>query len=169
MKKRKIKPCPCCSNKKIIYKEEFNTGLIHFDALVRCDKCNLVMKGKTLRSAIIRWNKRPDNPSDCIFAEGNKGGDYVKIAVEERREDEDQILLEVGHCCVVSMRHSIPVSVLTGILGGFRDEGYIDLDSPIDLYNKLPWSKEYNKKLVSKIEKIDFWGNRRNIIGELNE
>lgn len=64
-----------------------------------------------------------DGHFDDFFAEGNNGGDYLKLEVVKRSRAEDLIQIEVGSSCVVRCRAIVPVSALTTILAHVLGDG----------------------------------------------
>jgi hypothetical protein len=94
--------------------------------------------------------KKSKHLLDSIRLEGNKGGDYIEI---HERED-GRIHLKVGHNCLVTIDHIVPVEFLTLILGGMTMS-----HNPVDLLSKLEkkygihvWDAKYMAQLVSQIE-----------------
>jgi len=74
--------------------------------------------------------------------EGNGGADYIRL----EQVSEDELILEVGACCVVTCRHKVPVEFLTQLLsqmGIERGKEYINFDH-----------EEFNAELLSKIERV---------------
>lgn len=47
-----------------------------------------------------------------IEVRGNNGGDFFRID----HIGDDEVFIEVGHCCVVCQRVEIPISLLTYVL-----------------------------------------------------
>lgn len=87
--------------------------------------------------------KKQTQPKEVEFyAEGNRGGDYLKILFTQ---GSDELVVEVGHQCVISISHRIPVAVLTTVLTDWRDRGM-----------KLPevWSEELTKQLEDRIKPL---------------
>lgn len=77
-----------------------------------------------------------------MIIEGNKGGDYLKIDLSN--DQTSDVILEVGHCCVRSVEHRIPVEVLTAIITKWflSDE------------RELPWDKDFNDALLARIKPL---------------
>ena len=82
-----------------------------------------------------------------IYLEGNKGGDYFQL---KHVDGEDTVELEVGHCCVKSINHKVPVEFLTSALTE------ISLEYGIRGFLKKYWGEENFKKmkLHNKIRKL---------------
>lgn len=79
-----------------------------------------------------------------IYIEGNKGGDYLRIALIK----DNIVQLEIGHCCIVTISHEIPVEILTSILSKATDYGHFE-----DL--ELEWDDEFSQKLKAQVKKIN--------------
>ena len=88
-----------------------------------------------------------------VYVSGNNGGDYLRIV----DLGDDEVYLEVGHCCVVFHRKVVPVAVLTALLAEKLDGV------------ELPWSDDLNESLLSRMreptkkdqDKIDVAYDRR--------
>jgi len=66
----------------------------------------------------------PVYPQDHNFIadvefQGNNGGDYVKISQTVGQSKESCLNIEVGHCCVVTLRAVVPVEFLTSLITKF--------------------------------------------------
>jgi hypothetical protein len=92
-------------------------------------------------------NKRPTKngrqpPPAIVTSTGNHGGDYLRIS-----EIQPGLLdLEIGHQCVVMIKHAIPVEILTAVLS----EAFADGPEKAD----LPWDDAYNESLRNKVTKF---------------
>ena len=71
-------------------------------------------------------------------AEGNKGGDYLRL----RLVKENLVDVEVGHCCVVTVRKRMPVEILTAIISTWQSFD-------------LPWEDEVNDALLSQVSETE--------------
>lgn len=69
-----------------------------------------------------------------IEVQGNKGGDYLKI--EPRGGN--LVYVEVGHCCVVTVKQEMPVEILTAVLTQWEEI-------------ELPWSDTLNDSLLKQV------------------
>ena len=79
-----------------------------------------------------------------IFAEGNKGGDFIEITCLEN----DRVYLRVGSCCVTTIDSVVPVEFLTGVLTEVMLEHDNNIYSVIDSFG---WSQEYKDELKEKV------------------
>jgi len=50
---------------------------------------------------------------------GNKGGDYITITQTKAQAQRSCFFIEVGHCCVVTLRAVVPVEFLTSLITKF--------------------------------------------------
>jgi hypothetical protein len=91
-------------------------------------------KGKTFFNAVA-----DELEHRVIRGEDNKGGDYITIVAIPNCQND--LLIEVGHQCVVFVRHRVPVAMLTAILAEH-------LKSDAD----LPWSNDFNAVLRSRFQ-----------------
>lgn len=80
-----------------------------------------------------------------FYVEGNKGGDYLRLEAEEHALDEGPVKLEVGHGCVVIMRVTLPVEVLTGAFAQMGFEGILEA------FSKVQWPREYMVSLAHQV------------------
>lgn len=82
-----------------------------------------------------------------VFADGNNGGDYVKIIDLE----DGTVILESGSCCVNSISAIVPVEFLSAILSKTMMEHNQDIESVIDSFE---WSKEFKAELKAKVKEV---------------
>lgn len=81
-----------------------------------------------------------------FYAEGNKGGDYLKIT----KLKDNLVELEIGHCCVVSLHKIVPVEFLTGTLTNIEiyDGG---VENAIE---KIGWDRVFTTGLCSQVMEL---------------
>lgn len=90
--------------------------------------------------------KKKEQFNGFVFAEGNNGGDFVRI---ENLED-GIVHLSVGSCCVITMDKVVPVEFITGILTQKMLEHNGDINSIIDSFG---WDQNYKDELKKKVRK----------------
>lgn len=82
---------------------------------------------------------------------GNNGGDYFHI--EEIKDG--RVFLEIGHCCVVSTKHIIPIELLTAVLTQVGIECAVtnEKDVCVEMAKKYCWigNEKYQNELIAKI------------------
>lgn len=79
-----------------------------------------------------------------IFAEGNKGGDFIEMTLLEN----GRVYLRVGSCCVTTIDSVVPVEFLTGVLTEAMLSNGNSIHTVID---SLIWSQEYKDELKEKV------------------
>lgn len=78
-----------------------------------------------------------------FYAEGNNGGDNISIVLL----DDDRVILKVGHCCVYTIDHIVPVEFLTAALTRAVDhEGGI-----AGFIESIGWNTYYTRRLIGKV------------------
>lgn len=88
-------------------------------------------------------------PTKEVYIEGNKGGDYLKITPLEG----NLLRLEVGNCCVITVRHIVPVEFLTILLT--EATMYKDIKEIITEYwGKNPANAEFAKSLAEQVKPV---------------
>ena len=94
----------------------------------------------------MHWNPTSKSLRNLgeVYIEGNKGGDYLRIA----HIKDNMVRLEIGHCCVVTISHEIPVEILTSLL--CKATNYGDFENV-----ELPWDDEFSQKLKAQVRKIN--------------
>lgn len=58
---------------------------------------------------------------DHIEVEGARGGSFVRI---DKTDREGIVDIEVGHSCVITVRHELPVTWLAALLTHAKDIGF---------------------------------------------
>ena len=105
-----------------------------------------------------------DKNHEMIHLEGNNGGDYVTISQSKAQGKRSCFFIEVGHCCVVTLRAVVPVEFLTSLLSKFMLMGSDGMGRSTD--DKLSdfarevfidCSKDYTDDKLSKIVERGFW------------
>lgn len=82
-----------------------------------------------------------------FYAEGNNGGNYVKIRdVKSDTDREGLVYVEIGESCVTTVKSIIPVTILSGILSNILQN-----DNKIR-ENFETWSKTYLDNLMKNCE-----------------
>ena len=108
---------------------------------------------KHLDDAIEKLEKHPS-----VWAEGNSGGDYVKIT----KLNDNELQLEIACCCAVIVSHKIPVEFLTNLFYDLTLEAAprTDQDGMIELAKKYIHYEigkdveNVNEKRISKVKKV---------------
>jgi hypothetical protein len=95
---------------------------------------------------IKKMLKRREQFNGFLFAEGNNGGDFIKI----QNEEEGSINLEVGSCCVMIIDKVVPVEFLTGIIQNAMFENNFDINKIIDSFR---WEQNFKDELKEKVRK----------------
>ncbi len=93
-----------------------------------------------------KWEKTILNE---FRAEGNHGGDYIKIQTIQSDGSplqDGMIILEVGHCCVVYIKAIVPVEFITSILANS-----LDIHANLGDVMRANWNTNYGKVLADKI------------------
>lgn len=83
---------------------------------------------------------------NSIYVEGNNGGDFLSIAVR----DDGLLDLEVGHCCVKAIRHTVSVEFITATLS----EAVIAHNTAEEAMNSIEWPPDMLTALIAKIERL---------------
>lgn len=78
--------------------------------------------------------------------EGNNGGDYFEI---EPIKD-NLVRLRIGHCCVVSIDHIVPVEFITATL----TESILRHDTVQDAIRAIAWSEDFTNKLADQVHSV---------------
>ena len=113
--------------------------------------------GKHLDDAIEKLEKHPS-----VSAEGNNGGDYVKIT----KLNDNELHLEIGCCCVTIVSHKIPVEFLTNLFYNLileatpttEEDGMVELAKKYICYigpSPSPSTEILTEKLISKVKKME--------------
>ena len=95
-----------------------------------------------------------------IHLEGNNGGDYIRITQTREQEKNSCCTVEVGHCCVVTMDHQVPVEFVTSLFTSFmltNKEGFsrkaednlADFAKEVMVYNS-----DFTSERASRIKKL---------------
>lgn len=82
--------------------------------------------------------------------EGNNGGDYLEIS----SAGNNLVLLEVGHCCVVTIRHIVPVEFITAVLA----RAVLEHNTIQGAITALPWAGVFTEKLAAQVKAVDRLG-----------
>lgn len=93
-----------------------------------------------------------DNPR--ISAEGNNGGDILEIELL----GDNLIRLELGHCCIKTVNHIVPVEFVTAVL----TQAIIQAGGIEQAMRSIQWSPDYVERLVNQIKDVS-------ITAKLNE
>lgn len=80
---------------------------------------------------------------DRLYIEGNNGGDYLEL----RPLPDGRVYMELGHCCVKLVSHTVPVEFITGVLGKLLVPLSVE-----DAMRGVDWPKDFIDKLVAQIE-----------------
>ena len=91
-------------------------------------------------------NNRQTEKIEFFSAEGNNGGDILEIT----KLDAGLLLLKLGHNCVFSINHIVPVEFITAILA----KAVLDADGVENAMKTADWPDGYLDKLVAKIQKV---------------
>ena len=79
-----------------------------------------------------------------MYLEGNNGADYIKI----QELADGQLALEVGHCCVITLKHIIPVEWLSAVLSEAVIDTNGDIGQCLDVIN---WPDDFKQELKRRI------------------
>lgn len=90
-------------------------------------------------------NMRAELP--LLRIEGNNGGDYLTI----KPLGGNLVALEIGHCCVVTIRHVVPIEWITAVL----TEDVLQHENVKDAVNALGWSKDFTSQLAAQVQAIE--------------
>lgn len=93
---------------------------------------------------IKKMLKKKEAFNGFVYAEGNNGGDYIKI---ENKKD-GLIHLEVGSSCIVLLDKIVPVEFMTGVLNNTMFENDFDINKIIDNFG---WEQKFKDKLKEKV------------------
>lgn len=90
--------------------------------------------------------------SERIYVEGNNGGDYLLM----RPLGDNRVFLEIGSCCVVTIRHIVPIEFVTGALTEFilKAGRAYSQENMEDAFRKLGWQNDFRDKLLSQVRKV---------------
>lgn len=99
--------------------------------------------------------KKKKENQKYFFAEGNKGGDYVRLFQTPEQEKNDTIELEIGHCCTIPFHAVVPVEFLTTLITHFM----FNADGNKDLVENMrelfaDWSKDFKEQLLAKVKEL---------------
>ena len=108
---------------------------------------------KHVDDAIEKLEKHP-----TVWAEGNNGGDYVKIT----KVNDNELHLEIACCCVVIVSHKVPVEFLTNLFYDLtleaaptmEQDGMVELAKKYIHYEIGKGVGNVNKRLISKVKKV---------------
>lgn len=92
-----------------------------------------------------------------IQLSGNNDGDYLILkAVDERR-----VYIELGHCCVVTLRHIIPVEFITGALSEWirRSGKAYNQEHMGDAVRAIGWAEPFTTELIGLVEPVKYEGD----------
>jgi hypothetical protein len=84
--------------------------------------------------------------TDRFYIEGNNGGDYLLL---EKTDENDIVFLDIGHCCVHTLRIKVPVAVLTLMFTEIFSEE--DLQEFVRNNWPTPYGEELAKRIVREI------------------
>lgn len=90
-------------------------------------------------------SRKRKNKQVALLIEGNRGGDYLKIETLGG----NLIRLEVGHCCIIVIRHIVPVEFVTAMLFAAVEKNNVE-----DAMRSAPWPTDFVEKLCSQIRKV---------------
>lgn len=93
---------------------------------------------------IKKMMKKKEQFDGFIFAEGNNGGDFIRIDNLE----EGVIHLSAGSSCVMIINKVVPVEFITGILQNVMLEHNFNIDSVIDSFR---WDNNFKNELKNKV------------------
>lgn len=86
---------------------------------------------------------------DAITIQGNNGGDFVTIEKVKTHENGDNLIyIESGHCCVYSIKHTIPTELLSLIINNAMLG-----KKPEDIINESNWNEDFKRHLIEEISK----------------
>lgn len=83
-------------------------------------------------------------PQPTIRIEGNNGGDYLEIKPLEG----NLVRLEVGHCCVVTIEHIVPVEFITAML----TDAVLKHGSIQNAIQAISWPKDFTEQLATQVQ-----------------
>lgn len=94
-----------------------------------------------------------------IYLQGNKDGDYIRLIQHKRQENSCTAYIEVGCCCVVTMRHEIPVEFITNLFTQvvLKHNG---ADKAAEEIFKS-YDNSYRTDRIRKVKKWDGFGEER--------
>jgi len=84
-----------------------------------------------------------NNRQHYFYAEGNNGGDYIKIS----NVKDNMVLLEVGNCCVHTIMHYVPVEFVTLVLTNAVIE-HGSIEKVIEASN---WPIDFKQNLIDRV------------------
>ena len=85
---------------------------------------------------------------DKFYVEGNNGGDYLQL--EHIRDN--VVMLQIGHCCVVTVNHEVPIELITSALTNL----FLEHDNKATQWQnwKPGWARDFVNKLRSQIKPV---------------
>lgn len=86
----------------------------------------------------------PKHTQPTIRIEGNNGGDYLEI----KPLGGNLVRLEVGHCCVVTIEHIVPVEFITAVL----TEAVLKHESIQAAIKATEWPKDFTEQLAAQVQ-----------------
>ena len=95
-----------------------------------------------------------------IHLEGNNGGDYIRITQTKEQNEMSCCSVEVGHCCVVTMNHQVPVEFITSLFTQFMFTGKDGFsrksdDNLADFAKEvMEYSGDFTSERASRIKKL---------------
>jgi hypothetical protein len=101
------------------------------------------MLGWNLCDACARIFSEPD-PQPVLRIEGNGGGDYLSL----QSVGDNRVRLEVGSCCVTTIRHIVPIEFITAMLV----DAAIKHGSIQAAIQATSWPQEFKDTLVAQVE-----------------
>jgi len=95
---------------------------------------------------MCRYKKWETIHVDDFYIDGNNGGDYLLL---KKTDQDDMVELEIGHCCVKSLRVKVPLPVITLLFHeAFWEE---DLKELVRNNWPTPYGEELAKRIVREI------------------
>lgn len=97
-------------------------------------------------------SERPYDLKPLLRIEGNNGGDYLEISPAS----DNLVLLEVGHCCVVTIQHIVPVEFITAVLA----RAVLEHNTVQGAITALPWGQtgDFTAQLAAQVKVVDRLG-----------
>ena len=89
-----------------------------------------------------------------VYAEGNKGGDFIdlKLLSDDMLAPDGNVgRLEIGNCCVKTIRARIPVEFITGML----TEAVLRHGGLCEAIMALSWGEDFKRKLAAQVVELD--------------
>ena len=85
-----------------------------------------------------------------FYLSGNNDGDFIRLVQYKSQEKDCTVYLEIGHCCVITVRHQIPVEYLTTLITE-NVLKHSDIHGAVkDVFKDF--SNEYTEDRISKVK-----------------